>query len=92
LLGNPNSRVLPDERFLEYDGPVLVRGLVTPQYKFARYLREGNFDVLFHLTRDPDEMNNVGRPADSKNQYFGVTKVFANRVEQWRKRMRDPAK
>jgi arylsulfatase len=92
LLNNPNSRVLPDERFLEYDAQSLVRGLVAPQYKFARYLRDSNFDVLYHLTRDPEELNNVGRPADSKNQYFGVIKVFANRVEQWRKNTRDPAK
>ncbi len=97
LLADPNARVLPDERFLEYDAQesnrqVLVRGLVTPQYKFARYLRESNFDVLYHLTRDPDELNNVGRPGDSRNRYFGVAKVLASRVEQWRKSTRDPAK
>lgn len=97
LLRRPDSMTLPDERFLEYDAQesgrqVLVRGVVTGHYKFIRYPREGNFDVLYHLSRDAEEINNVARPADLNNPYFHVIKVLQNRVEQWRKVTRDPAK
>jgi arylsulfatase A-like enzyme len=90
LLRSPSPRGLPDERFLEYDAqPVLFRGVVTSQYKFARYLHDGNFDVLFHLAHDADELNNVAKQSDTMRQYAGVVKIFQNRVEQWRKTTRD---
>ncbi len=92
LLRDPESATLPAERFLEYDANTLMRGLVTSQYKYGRYLRDSNYDVLYHLTHDADEMNNVAKNADTARQYAGVVKVFQNRVEEWRKRTRDPAK
>ncbi|NLE61162.1 MAG: sulfatase-like hydrolase/transferase [Planctomycetes bacterium] len=97
LLKNPASNVLPDERFLEYDAQdsgrsILVRGVVTSQYKYARYLRDGNYDVLYHLARDAEEMNNVAKKPDSVRHYAGVVKVLQNRVERFRKMTRDQAR
>jgi len=97
LLRDPESTALPDERFVEYDAQesgqsILVRGLITSQYKYARYVRQGNHDVLYHLTRDAEEMNNVAPKPNSPQQYAGVVKVFQGRVEEWRKKTRDPAK
>jgi arylsulfatase len=92
LLRDPESTALPGERFLEYDASALLRGLVTSQYKYARYPREGNCDVLYHLTRDAEEIDNVARKPDTARQYAAVVKVFQNRLDQWRKKTRDPAK
>lgn len=97
LLRNPESDALPDERFLEYDAQdsgrsILVRGLVTSQYKYARYLRDGNYDVLYHLTHDAEEMNNVAKKPDLARHYAGVVKVLQNRVEHFRKVTRDQAR
>jgi arylsulfatase A-like enzyme len=98
LLRNPESNALPDERFIEYDAQdsgrsILIRGLVTSQYKYARYLRQdNNYDVLYHLTHDAEEMNNVAKKPDLARHYAGVVKVLQNRVEHFRKVTRDQAR
>ncbi|MGQ9650167.1 MAG: sulfatase family protein [Phycisphaerae bacterium] len=98
LLRNPESNALPDERFLEYDAQesgrsILIRGLVTSQYKYARYLRQdNNYDVLYHLTYDAEEMNNVAKKPDSARHYAGVVKVLQSRVEHFRKVTGDQAR
>lgn len=99
LLKKPDLTALPDERFLEYDAQeagrsILVRGLVTSQYKYARYLRQdNNFEVLYHLTRDSEETNNVAaKKPNAPQHYAGVVKVLQNRVEQFRKMTRDQAR
>ncbi len=63
-----------------------ARGVVSAGYKYVDYLRDD--DLLFDLTRDPNERHNVLK----EPQYGGIIEVFKKRLTLWRKQTDDPVK
>jgi arylsulfatase A-like enzyme len=86
LLMAPDWRGHADERFFEYDEPggiLKVRGIVTDRYKLIDYAPDP--DLCFHLKRDEKETVNIALQAE----YQAVVKVLRERLDFWRKAMRD---
>lgn len=86
---NPNW---PNECFIENDSlsgqTYGSRAIVADTFKFVDYLSEqDSFDQLYDLKRDPGETRNMV----SNPSYSSMVKVMRQRLERWRKRMRDTA-